>query len=99
MPAMVPIVAAVMPRSRLYRIISDVVAPIEAEHAFDAADHAADGRADDCADRTGDTVAFMKTMRGAARYALGLRGDRQGERKQARAAKNQIQFHETLPFR
>ena len=39
---------------------------VDAEHAFDAADHAADGRADHGADRTGDPVAFMKSVRGAA---------------------------------
>jgi hypothetical protein len=99
MPAMVPIVAAVMLVNRLHRIVSDIVAPVEAEDAFDATNHATDGRADDRADRTGDTVAFTKTMRGAARDALGLRGNRQDERQQARAAKNQIQFHETVPFR
>jgi len=100
MPAMVPIVAAVMlVNHRLRRVVSDVIAAVEAEDAFDATNHATDGRADDRAHRTGDAVAFTKTMRGAARDALGLRGDRQGERQQARAAKNQIQFHETVPFR
>ena len=46
---------------------------VDTEHAFDAADHAADRRPDDRADRTRDPVALVKSMRRAARNALRLR--------------------------
>jgi len=44
----------------------------DAEDAFDTADHAADRRAD----RTGNAVAFMKSMRRAAGRALRPRRQR-----------------------
>lgn len=49
---------------------------VDAEHALDAADHAADRRADHGADRARDAVAFMEPVRGAARNALRLRRKR-----------------------
>ena len=49
---------------------------VDAEDAFDAPDHTADRGADDGADRSGDPVAFVEPVRGAARDTLGLRGRR-----------------------
>lgn len=70
-----------------------IVALIDAEHAFDAADHAADRGANDRADRTGDAVALMETMRGAAGDALRLGGKRHGERRDKRTGNKQSLFH------
>jgi hypothetical protein len=56
------------------------VAVIDAEHALDAADRAADRSTNYGADGTGDAAAFMKAMRGAAGNALRLRGERECER-------------------
>ena len=55
------------------------MALIDAEHAFDAADHAADRRPDHCADRARDQVAFVQSVRRAARNALRLRRHRKRE--------------------
>src|SRR6185369_6094147 len=64
-------------RRRLFEFrIGDAVRMVDAEHAFDAADHAADRGADHRADRAGDAVALLKPVRGSARNALRLRGQR-----------------------
>ena len=63
-------------RRRIGEVRIRDVALVDAEHAFDAADHATDRGADHRADRTRDAVAFMKSMRRAARHALRLRGQR-----------------------
>lgn len=52
---------------------------VDAQHAFDPADHAADRGADHRADRAGNAAAFMETVRGPARDALGLCRQRNGE--------------------
>lgn len=52
---------------------------VHAQHALDAADHAADRSADHRADRAGNAAAFMESMRGPARDALGLCRQRNGE--------------------
>ena len=49
---------------------------VNAEHALDPADHAANRGADHRADRARDAVAFVKAVRGPARNALRLRGQR-----------------------
>ena len=49
---------------------------VDAEHALDAADHAANRGADHRADRPRDAVALVKAVRGPARNALRLRGQR-----------------------
>ena len=75
------------------RCFIHIVALIDAEHAFDAADHAADRCADDRADRAGDAVALMETMRGAAGNALRLGGKRHSERRDKRTGNKHILFH------
>ena len=65
----------------------------DAEHAFDAADHAADRGADDRADRSGDPVAFMEPVRGAARDTLGLRGQRSRDQREDYAREYCSSFH------
>lgn len=68
-----PVVPVVPPRSGLRvgaRMGNMLV--VHAQHAFDTADHAADRGADHRADRAGNAAAFMKSMRGSARNALGL---------------------------
>ena len=84
MPTMVPVV----------RRLTHVVALVEAEHAFDATDHAADRGANHGADRAGDAIALIEAMRGAAGNALRLRGERHGEHCEKRAANQQVHFHE-----
>src|ERR1035441_8095936 len=64
------------------RRLTHVVALVEAEHAFDAADHA------------GDAIALIEAMRGAAGNALRLRGERHGEHCEKRAANQQVLFHQ-----
>src|SRR5664280_3475934 len=64
MPTMMPIV-------RLLRIFG-VVALIDAEHAFHAADDAANRRADDGADRASHTLSLIEAMSGASGNALSL---------------------------
>ena len=81
MPTMMPI----GPIVRLLRIFG-VVALIDAEHAFHAADDAADRSADDSADWASDAVAFIKAMSGASGNALSLCGERHGERCETCAA-------------
>src|SRR5436309_1158733 len=82
-------------RRRLFKLgITDTLM-IDAEHTLDAADHAADRGADDRADRPGDAVAFMKSIRRAARDALRLRGHRRRENCEQYAS--QYSFHH-LPF-
>ena len=49
---------------------------VDAEHALDAADHAANRGADHRADRARDAVALVKAVRGPTRNALRLRGQR-----------------------
>src|SRR5450830_293560 len=73
MPTMMPI----GPIVRLLRIFG-VVALIDAEHAFHAAD--------DSADWASDAVAFIKAMSGASGNALSLCGERHGERCETCAA-------------
>jgi len=70
---------------------------IDAEHALDAADHATDGRADNRADRTGDPVAFLESMRSATRDALCLRGQRRRRHCEEYAREYQSPFHH-IPF-
>jgi len=93
-------IVAVMPAPVVANgpFLADVVALIGAEHTFDAANHAADCSADDGADRTGDAVAFMETMYGAARHTLRLRGKRHDKRRDKRAHNQQVLFHNFLPF-
>ena len=84
MPTMVPVV----------RRLADVVALVDAEHTFDAADNAADRGANHGADWAGDAVALIEAMRGAAGNALRLRGERHGKHCEKRAANQQVLFHE-----
>jgi hypothetical protein len=49
---------------------------IDAEHAFNATNHAADRGTDHRADRARDAVAFVKPVRGPAGDPLRLRGKR-----------------------
>ena len=84
MPTMVPVV----------RRLADVVALVDAERTFDATDHAADRGADHGADRSGNAVALIEAMRGAAGNALRLRGERHGEHCEKRAANQQVLFHQ-----
>ena len=81
MPTMMPI----GPIVRLLRIFG-VVALIDAEHAFHAADDAADRSADDSADWASDAVAFIKAMSGASGNALSLYGYRHSKRCETRDA-------------
>ena len=84
MPTMVPVA----------RRLTHVVALVNAEHTFDAADHAADRGAEYGADRSGDAIALIEAMRGAAGNALRLRGERHGEHCEKRAANQQVLFHQ-----
>jgi hypothetical protein len=52
------------------------VAMIDAEHALDTADHAADRRSDNRADRARDAPALVKSVGRATRHALRLRRHR-----------------------
>jgi hypothetical protein len=63
------------------RRLADVIALIDAEYAFDAADHAADRGSDHRADRAGDAVALIEAMSGATGDALRLDGERHSERR------------------
>lgn len=81
MPTMMPI----GPIVRLLRIFG-VVALIDAEHAFHAADDAANRRADDGADRASDTVTLIEAMSGAFGNALSLYGYRHSKRCETRDA-------------
>jgi hypothetical protein len=85
-PVMARTVANRGRRSIVAVVISDRV--LDAEHALDAADHAADRRADDCADRPGNAVAFVKSMRGTARHTLRLRCHRRAHQCKEYARKN-----------
>ena len=51
--------------------------PIDAQHAFDPADHAANRRADDGADRTGTAISLVRAVGDAAGDTLRLCRDRQ----------------------
>ena len=84
MPTMVPVV----------RRLADVVALVDAEHTFDAADNAADRGANHGADRAGDAVALIEAMRGAAGNALRLRGERHRKHCEKHAANQQVLFHQ-----
>src|ERR1035437_8792619 len=86
-------VAMVMPTPMVpvARRLTHVVALVEAEHAFDAA---ADRGTNHGADRTGDAIALIEAMRGAAGNALRLRGERHGEHCEKRAANQQVLFHQ-----
>jgi hypothetical protein len=87
------------PVAMMIRRFRHVVALIGAEHAFDAADHATDRGANDRADRTGDAIAFIEPMRGAAGDTLRVRGQRHGERRDKRARNQQVLFHKIRFFR
>src|SRR5436305_8089792 len=63
-------------RRRLFELGITHALMVDAEHAFDAADHTADRRADDRADRARDAVALMKSICRPARDALRLRAHR-----------------------
>jgi hypothetical protein len=69
------------------------VAMIDAEHAFDAADHAADGGSDHRADRTRDAPALVKSMSRATRHALRLRRHRRAGKCEKYARKYNSSFH------
>ena len=77
------------------RISRMIVLLVDAEHAFHAADHTADRRADHSAERTGAAIAFMETVRHAARQALRLSGDG-AERGEQNAGDHKLNFHETV---
>src|SRR4051812_39901780 len=73
------LVAIDAPRRRLFELRITHALMVDAEYAFDAADHAADRRADDRADRARDAVALVKSICRPARDALRLRGHRSRE--------------------
>jgi hypothetical protein len=84
----------IRPRRRRFRIVRVRRMPVvDAERAFDAADDAADRRADHGTDRARDAVAFMETMRGAARDALRLCRHRRREHCEEYASQNCSPFH------
>jgi hypothetical protein len=70
----------------------------EAEHAFDAADDAADGPADDCPDGSGLLVPHISAMGDAVRNALGLRRERHGERCDDGGCEHDVKFHAVTSF-
>jgi hypothetical protein len=80
------------------RAVTHVIATIDAEDAFHAADDAADCCADHCADRASDAIALIEAMRGAAGNALRLCGERHRKRYDSHAGNNQSRFHEVIPF-
>lgn len=87
-------VVVMMPMVAVTRDVrSGVIALVDAQHAFDAADNSADCRADDGADRAGNAVALVKAVNGSAGNALGLCGERHGERREARAGNDQFYGH------
>lgn len=67
---------------------------IDAEHALDATDNAANCGTDNGADRTGNAIALIETMRGTTRNALRLRGDRRGKKRQNGTHDCNSNFHE-----
>jgi hypothetical protein len=75
----VPVVVIVMVNyhRRRFRLVLGITL-VHAEHAFHAADHAANCAADDRAERTGNAVTFVKAVSGptgnAARGFLRLSG-------------------------
>jgi hypothetical protein len=91
---MVMPVMPVTPMMPVVRRLTHVVALVEAEHTFNAADHAADRGTNHGADRAGDAVTLIEAMRGAAGDALRLCGERYGEHCEKRAANQQVHFHE-----
>jgi hypothetical protein len=81
-----------------YRPLAHVVALIEAEHAFGAAGHTANRGADHRADWTGDTVALIEAMSGAAGNALRLCGERHRKHREKCADNEQVLFMRLFPF-
>lgn len=63
-----------------------VVPLIDPEHAFHAADSAADSGANHRSDRAGDAVTLMEPVHGASGNPLCLCGERHSERSDTRAA-------------
>ena len=95
-----PVASVMSPMHMIDRAfpIFRVVALVDAEYAFDATNHAADGSADDRADRTGDAIALVKAMNGTAGNSLSLRGERHGDRCKTCGAKQVFHFHRLIPF-
>ena len=80
MPPVVPV------NHRPLRAVTHVIAMIDAEDAFHAADDAANRRADDGADRASDKVTLIEAMSGASGNALSLYGYRHSKRCETRDA-------------
>lgn len=78
--------------------VAHVIAMINAEDAFHAADDAADCCANHRADRASDTVALIEAMRSTAGNALCLCGEWHRKRREKKAGNKQILFHEVVPF-
>src|SRR5450830_663083 len=77
---------------------SHMIAMIDAEDAFHAADDTADCCANHRADRASDAVALIEAMRSAAGNALCLCGERHRKRYEKQAGNKQVLFHEVIPF-
>src|SRR5674476_317255 len=92
MPPVVPV------NHRPLRAVTPVIAMIDAEDAFHAADDAADCCANHRADRASDAVALIEAMRSAAGNALCLCGERHRKRYEKQAGNKQVLFHEVIPF-
>src|SRR5674476_232335 len=92
MPPVVPV------NHRPLRAVTHVIAMIDAEDAFHAADDAADCCANHRADRASDAVALIEAMRSAAGNALCLCGERHRKRYEKQAGNKQVLFHEVIPF-
>jgi hypothetical protein len=90
------VVMPVMTMMTVVRRLAHVVTLVDAEHSFDAADHAANRGADDRTDRAGDTVALIEAMRSAAGNALRLSGERHRKHCEKRTSNKQVLFHEVI---
>jgi len=77
-----------------------LIAGVDAEHALDAPDDAADRRAHDGTDRTCDAIAFIGAMDEAAwNTPLSLGRERCSHgRDDDDACEQQLRFHETYPL-
>jgi hypothetical protein len=69
------------------------VTMIDAEHALDATDHAADRRSDNRADRASDAPALVESVGRATRHALRLRRHRRAGKCEKYARKYNSSFH------
>jgi hypothetical protein len=91
-PVMMMIDRAIGYRFRL-RLIGNILL-IDAEHAFNAADHSTDRAADDGADRAGNAIALKETMSGSSGNAgFRVRSHRHSEQCEKSPANHHFHFH------